>query len=748
MNDQINNQQFLILSEIKNCRTEFLNDTIQSFCGIDSQKIQAENFSFYKEYLHPEDYLEYQSHLSKLDEGEEKTITLRLRDKNGNWDPFYFTNRLYKANSKLVLSLGQPVTQTINQSELIESLNYDSLKSEYQNLLNSLDEGFCMIEMIYDSQGKPFDYLYLRTNAAFYKHVNFTNIIGRTMREVLKIPQVHLLDVFDNVAQTGESIRFHETNENIEHGWLDLFAFKMGNPESRKIGLLFRNITNKKREDEALQLELTRNHKNLEESNALLQSVFDTTNLGIAVLKTVYGKDEGIKDFKFIRVNKVLQEMYLKKDIIGHNYLDTSKYGVEMGIFDAYKHVMITGKAFDQEFYFDREGYDHWFRVTARKQNDLIITTLEDITERKEKAKELEDTVRFKQELIHATPEVIMIIDLNTFSIRYINKDLLPEVGLTREKISGKLLQDVIPYIHPRDREKVIDLHRNLLKASDKKIIEVEVRLKLKGATWEWFNIRGKIFKRRDAAWVDEYVLLIRNINQQKETQKALSKAEKLSIQGEIARTFAHELRNPLASIGMVSEVLNQKIKIAGNDDFDNYFGILKRSTKTLNDLVTTLLNVSNYSPSELEPADLGEVMDQIIHKAADRIYLSGIQVIKNYKGKFPILADKEKLEIALLNILVNSSEATIPGEGIIQIEIREHETDYMLSITDNGQGMDQDQIDHLFEAFYTKKDTGMGIGMSSVKNILDEHDAHIKVYSKLNEGATFKIYFHNENLK
>lgn len=747
MNDQFNNQRFLILSEFENGRTEFLNDTIQSFCGIDSQKLLAENFNFYKEYLHPEDYLEYRSHLSNLKEGEEKTVSLRVRAKNGTWDPFYFTNRLYKANSNLVLSLGQPVTQTINQNELIESLSYDSLKSEYQNLLNSLDEGFCMIEMIYDSQGKPYDYLYLRTNAAFGKHVNFTNIIGRTMREVLKIPQEHLLEVFDKVARTGESIRFHETNENIEHSWLDLFAFKMGNPESRKIGLLFRNITNKKREDEALKLELTRNHKNLEESNALLQSVFDTTNLAIAVLKTVYGKDESIKDFKFVRVNKVLQEMYLKEDIIGLTYLETSKYGVELGIFDAYKQVMTTGEAFDQEYYFDREGYDHWFRVTARKQNDLIITTLEDITERKEKAKELEDTVRFKQELVRATPEVIMIINLNTSSVRYINKDLAPEVGLTREKTRGKMLEDLIPYIHPRDREKVMNLHRSLLKASDKKIIDVDVRLKLKGVAWEWFNIRGKIFKRRDAAWVDEYVLLVRNITEQKETQKALSKAEKLSIQGDIARTFAHELRNPLASIGMVREVLHQKLKAADKHDFDNYFDILKRSTKTLNQLVTTLLNSSNYTPAELKPADLGEIMDNTLHRAADRIYLSGIKVIKKYQGNFPILADKEKLEIALLNLIVNASEATVPGEGIIEIRITEHESDYMLGIKDNGQGMDQEQIDHLFEAFYTKKDEGMGVGMSSVKNILEEHDAQIKVSSEPQKGSEFKIYFHNENL-
>lgn len=221
-------------------------------------------------------------------------------------------------------------------------------------------------------------------------------------------------------------------------------------------------------------------------------------------------------------------------------------------------------------------------------------------------------------------------------------------------------------------------------------------------------------------------------------------KAEKLSIQGEIARTFAHELRNPLASIGMVGEVLNHKLH---DKELQKYFDILKRSTQTLNDLVSTLLNASNYSPAVLKEEDLTEIMNNTVHKAADRIYLTGIQVNKNYNGRYPVMADKEKLEIALLNLLVNSSEAITPGRGIIDIEIQEHNSDFILTITDNGHGMDQEQIDHLFEAFFTKKDTGMGIGMSSVKNILEEHDAQITVSSEINKGSCFKIFFNNAKM-
>ncbi|HET8854564.1 MAG TPA: ATP-binding protein, partial [Salinimicrobium sp.] len=81
---------------------------------------------------------------------------------------------------------------------------------------------------------------------------------------------------------------------------------------------------------------------------------------------------------------------------------------------------------------------------------------------------------------------------------------------------------------------------------------------------------------------------------------------------------------------------------------------------------------------------------------------------------------------------------------GIIKIEVTEDKTDLILSISDNGHGLKQEEIDRLFEAFYTNKNTGVGIGLSSVKKILEEHDAQIKVKSKPNQGSCFKFYFRN----
>ncbi len=747
MKKELKNQQFLILTDLKTSKIKHLNDTARSYCGFD---VLSNGSCFYQSCLHPEDYPAYKDHLSKIRGEQQKQIKLRVKNKEGNWSEFHFSDRLYQpsnTNDPAVLTVACPVSETEQRIELGESADYNTLKNEYENLISSLDEGFCIVELIYDEEGEPHDYLYLKTNPAFQQHVDFQDVTGKTVRELVDQPNQEWLQRFAKVAETGKPLRFKEHNSNLGETWLDLYAFKIGDKESRRIGILFRNITSEKKQEEELQNKLKRHHKDLQESKNLLQNVFDNTNLAIAVLRAVYHKDGSTKDFVFVRTNKVLQELYLKEDIIGRPYSETSRHGVEMGIFDAYKSVMSTGAAFDQEFFFDKDGYSNWFRVTARSQDDLLITTLEDITERKQKAKELEETIRFKRELVRATPEIIMIVNLNHFNVRYINKDIVKDAGLTRSYVEGKPLQDLFPFIHPRDREKVMEFHKTLLKSSADDIIDMEIRLKLQGINWEWFNVRGKIFKRKDENWVDEYVLLVRNITDQKNTQKALLKAEKLSIQGEIARTFAHELRNPLASIGMVGEVLSHKMKNCEEGELNNYFEILKRSTQTLNDLVTDLLNSSNYTPPVLNIEDLSKIMDSTLLKAADRIYLSGIKVTKKYEGKYPILADKEKLEIALLNLLVNASEAIIPGQGSIEVEIEKSNSDFILTITDNGHGMDQEQIDHLFEAFFTKKDTGMGIGMNSVKNILEEHDAQIKVSSELNKGSSFSIFFHNAEM-
>ena len=335
-----------------------------------------------------------------------------------------------------------------------------------------------------------------------------------------------------------------------------------------------------------------------------------------------------------------------------------------------------------------------------------------------------------------------MIINLNTFSVRYINKDLLPEAGMTVERIQGTLLQDILPYIHPRDREKLIGFHKKLLKSEDHAIHELEIRLKLRNNKWEWFCIRGKIFQRKDKNWIDEYVILVSNITEQRNTKEALKKAERLSIQGEVARIFAHELRNPIANIGMATDLISKKVSEEEKKKISRYLEILFSSNKTLNNLISNLLDASNYTSSTLNPSNLIDIVEETLDMASERIYLAGLQVMKDYGKECVVLADCKKLPIALLNLIVNASEATVPQEGILKIKVYEDSGEVVLKISDNGHGLNQEDINRVFDAFYTKKETGVGVGLSSVKNILDEHDAKINVESKLNQGTTFIISF------
>jgi PAS domain S-box-containing protein len=756
-----NSFSLLIVTDIDCQKITFLSQTAINFLGEDKAEFLCGDRDFFKDIIHPKDYPLYMEHLlsfkDKLSINQKsKEIVIRLRVKDGTWSQYCFKDRIYNWSlngvKNLIITNAVPVTDLKEDASLCDAAFKPLIpESKYDHLLNSIDDAYCIIEMIYNNKGEPADYQFIETNLAFEKQAKLKDFSGKTIREIIPNLEKHWFDRYGKIAVTGESLRFEEYNEKLFKEWYDVYAFKIGGYHSRKVAILFQNITQRKLAEQNLikgEAELRERVKlrqqEFDDNAQLLQAVFDNTNLAIAVLKTVYDEKGFIHDLEFIQVNKVLRELYLEKEVIGNTYKEISKYGIKMGIFDAYKRVMETGEIMDQEYFIDREGNQQWFRVMARKLNDLLITSMEDITERKDESQKLKEAMRFNKQLVQTSPNTIIIINLNDFKVRYINQDMLSRVGMTRDKILGMALPNILHYLHPRDREKLLNFHKKILKSSEEEIHEIEFRVKIKGSEWEWFNARGKIFNRKNESWVDEYVLVVRNISEEKNTQRALINAEKLSIQGEVARTLAHELRNPLASIRMATDVLSHKLPMEQKEQLENYFNILSRSTKILNNLVSNLLNSSNYSPAVLEKIDLVECVDLAIEQAADRIYLTGIKVLKKFTGPYYILADMEKLNIALLNIIVNASEATNPNEGIIEISISNHKTDYMLSITDNGHGLEQEEIDRLFDAFYTNKASGAGIGLTSVKNILEEHDAQIKVSSKPGIGTTFKIFFNN----
>ena len=716
---------------------------------------------FFEEIVHPEDYallkeaLRSCEHLAPFEENE---ISIRLRSPFGYWKKYLFRNRLYTGldgnDEKFVLSIARALDPYKNNYRKNLPTNLDTEKSlqeslnRYRVLVNSLDEGFMVIELLYDLQEQPVDFLFVEINPALERHTGLSSPLGKTMKEFFPNHEQFWFDKFGNVALSGEPLRF-ENFSKATKSWFDMYVFPFGSQRSKKVAVLCSDITERKvseeelrKANEMLEYKVQKRTQQLEENNDLLQMVFDTVNQGIFLLKPYFGENFDIIDFTYVRVNKKVGRYYNQKEMVGKRFLEINPQASQTGAFEIFKQTMLTGESKDFEVCFERNGKSNWFRITTRRQKGLLVNSLENITRRKLRAQNLKENIRFKKQLIDTSPDVIMIFNLYDEKVRFMNRDFYSDPQITKHKIEGMPLLEIIPLIHPQDREKALKFHDRIMKAGDKDICELEFRLRGKERTWDFYNARAKVFMRNKNGNVYEYLVLLRNVQEQKHTQQALINAEKLSIKGEVARTLAHELRNPLASIDMSAEILDKKTLNPEREDLKTYINIIKRSTFNLNKLVTDLLSVSNYSPAILVKCCLAETTDKALELAQDRIYLAGIKVKKEYKSPRFINADEDKLKIALLNIIVNASEAMLPDEGELTLSIKKVENSFVLKISDNGCGMEKEQLERLFESFYTQKAGGMGIGLSSVKNILEEHGATVKVRSKPDVGTTFILSF------
>ena len=148
----------------------------------------------------------------------------------------------------------------------------------YSTLFEKMDEGFCVVEMIYDSQGKPVDYRFVEVNPAFEKHTGLHDGLGKTIRELVPGHEEHWFEIYGRVARTGESTRFENPAKAMGR-FYDVFAFPVGQAPNARVGILFKDITEQKRAEAALReahdtlehrvtertAELTRSNKELEQ---------------------------------------------------------------------------------------------------------------------------------------------------------------------------------------------------------------------------------------------------------------------------------------------------------------------------------------------------------------------------------------------------------------------------------------------------------------------------------------------------
>jgi len=142
------------------------------------------------------------------------------------------------------------LTQEVTQQKLAEERLRQS-EQRYRTLFESMDEGFCIIEVLFDEDDKPIDYRFLEVNPSFEKHTGLVHAQGKRIRELAPNHEAHWFETYGRIVLTGQPVRFQDRAGALQR-WFDVYAFRFGWPDQRQVAVLFRDITEKKRAEEEL----------------------------------------------------------------------------------------------------------------------------------------------------------------------------------------------------------------------------------------------------------------------------------------------------------------------------------------------------------------------------------------------------------------------------------------------------------------------------------------------------------------
>lgn len=238
---------------------------------------------------------------------------------------------------------------------------------------------------------------------------------------------------------------------------------------------------------------------------------------------------------------------------------------------------------------------------------------------------------------------------------------------------------------------------------------------------------------------IEGYQGLLRDKTQEIRNAQYMLRAEKLGMTGRMARSIAHEVRNPLTNINLSLDQLKNELKIDG--DGEVFLEIIERNSERINKLITEMLDSAKPSKLELVKASINSVIEKTMKLSKDRIHLKDMQLTSDLDPDLSaIYVDSKKLRTAFLNIIINSIEAMEAGKGHLKISTSKMGNDCVIQIRDNGSGMDKETLNKLFDPFFTGKPTGMGLGLTSTQNIIQLHNGSIDVESELGIGSTFII--------
>jgi two-component system, sporulation sensor kinase E len=236
--------------------------------------------------------------------------------------------------------------------------------------------------------------------------------------------------------------------------------------------------------------------------------------------------------------------------------------------------------------------------------------------------------------------------------------------------------------------------------------------------------------------------LLVQDVTERKGKEARLRRAESLASLTTLAAGVAHEIKNPLGSIGIHMQLIQKSLKQGESNEerLQEYIDVVNEEVERLNKIVVDFLFAVRPMDVELRDGDVNQVIRDLIGFVRYELEENGIQVEEDLEEELPAVElDEKYLKQALMNIVKNAMSA-MPEGGTLRVSTINRREEVEIRVSDNGVGMSEDVLEKIFEPYFTTRDFGSGIGLTLVYKVVKEHRGEISVNSQEGRGTAFII--------
>jgi PAS domain S-box-containing protein len=610
----------------------------------------------------------------------------------------------------------------------------------YRTLFTSIDEGFCVIEVIFDERQDPVDYRFLEVNPTFEKQSGLLDAVGKTMRELRPEHEESWFQIYGKVALTGEPIRFINETNQLAGQWYDLYACRVGGPESRKVAVMFNDITQRTKSQEALS-----------DSHSRFESLFETSPMGM------YLVDE---QFRLWKMNAKARAVFGDiKDLIGRDFAEVVYIlwppDVAEDIVARFRHTLTTGETYNHAEISDVRYDWELHRIAMPDGQRGVVCYFLDISARVIAEHAVRESETRYRRLFEAAKDGILILDAETGKITAANAFMCNLTGMEADEFLGQELYEIGMF---KDIEENKAVFRDLqtsgyfrhehLPLHNRRGDEVEV------------EFVANLYAEGDRLVAQ---CNIRDISERSRLERELAaQAEALAMQArskdEFLAMLSHELRNPLAPIRAAAHMMRLQEKGSGaqvNLVLQQAREVIERQVANLTKMVSDLSEVSRVISGrvrlEMQPVDLklaiGHAIQTVSPVFDQRKHAVSMSLCADHLWA---LADSVRIEEILVNVLNNAAKYTADG-GRVDVScehLREGDRNYaVLRVRDNGVGIEESLLPRVFDLFtqadrsLDRSSGGLGIGLSLAKRLVALHDGTIWAQSEgPGKGSEFTV--------